>query len=407
MEGAAPACALWIRWDEAAVGVVDAFLAQHDRWPEASLVVCATDRASMQVAGQVLAESITAGHTAGTLPVLLTDGPPTPEDVAVGTHAFGPGLPSYAAARRVADPSQVASVLDDLQSRRRAVSATSGVVAVRFMGGLGNQLFQYALGRTVADRTGAPLVAERGWFGTQRQLSWELDDFRVRIDAFVDDERDWAPLGGRPARHVGEGDFRFHPELLDLDPGVLLEGYFQSPRYGELNVDALRPDLQPVRSPSSWAGEVSAQIAGLEHPTSVHVRRGDYVSNPDAHAVHGTCSPAYYRRALDHLDLALGGPGRADVVLFSDDPDWADENVLTPTARSRTVVRAPAGSPPSESLFLLGEVTHAVTANSSFSWWGARLRRRPGVTIGPRPWFTADHDTRDLLPPEWLTVDGR
>lgn len=94
-------------------------------------------------------------------------------------------------------------------------------------------------------------------------------------------------------------------------------------------------------------------------------------------------------------------------MLFSDDPDWADANVLTPTARSRTVVRPPAGSPPSESLFLLGDVTHAVTANSSFSWWGARLRARPGVTIGPRPWFTADHDTRDLLPADWLTVDGR
>ncbi|NAZ83641.1 alpha-1,2-fucosyltransferase, partial [Kineococcus sp. R8] len=92
---------------------------------------------------------------------------------------------------------------------------------------------------------------------------------------------------------------------------------------------------------------------------------------------------------------------------FSDDPAWADANVPTPNARSRTVIRPPAGAPPAESLLLLSRATHAVIANSTFSWWGAHLREQPGVTIAPRPWFSADHDTRDLLPPGWLTLDGR
>nr|WP_240896028.1 alpha-1,2-fucosyltransferase [Kineococcus siccus] len=176
------------------------------------------------------------------------------------------------------------------------------------MGGLGNQLFQYVLARTLADRTGAALVADRTWFAGER-LRWELDDFQVRVDAFVDDERGWAAVGGPPGRHVAEAGFRFDPTLLGQEAGVLLEGYFQSPRYGEANVDALRADLRPRRALSSWATEVAEQLAALPEATSLHVRRGDYVSNPAAQAVHGTCSPEYYRRALDHLDAVLGGPG--------------------------------------------------------------------------------------------------
>lgn len=401
-----PGGTLWLRWDEQTPRVIREVVQSAGLDQDLRVVVWTGPEASVDGVGRRLADEVRGG---GRVPaqVFVTAAPPDVEDLRSGAHAYGPGLPAHRAAP-VVDPTRLRGVLGDLlrRVRERPRPGAEAVVGVRIMGGLGNQLFQYAAARTLADRTGAVLVADKTWFvdhGHARHLVWGLDAHRVRLDAVVDD---LDPRAARllPQRTRQEEGFRFDARVAEEEPGVLLKGYFQSPDYFAGNEDAVRADLQLAAPASAWAARAADVVQGLPTPTSVHVRRGDYVSNPGAQAVHGTCSPAYYERALGHLSQLVGP---LDVVLFSDDPAWARENVDVSQARSVTVVDPPPDSSPAENIHLLSLVQHAVLANSTFSWWGAWLRPNPGATLAPRPWFAADHDTRDLLPRAWLTVDGR
>ena len=132
----------------------------------------------------------------------------------------------------------------------------------------------------------------------------------------------------------------------------------------------------------------------------VHVRRGDYVSLAAAAANHGTCTPEYYRAALDLLRQTVPAP---TLFVFSDDPAWATANL-----RFDVPTRYVSHNPPSEpdqDLRLMSACRHAIIANSSFSWWGAWLgqgERR--VVIAPSRWFADGRPTPDLIPTDWRTL---
>lgn len=400
---------VWLPWTATAgPALVEDFLAVHRHHPQARLVVCAPDASSVDAVGRAVAAGVaeTVAGVSSDPPVFVADGLPARTDELAGRHVLlgrDADLPGDHVAFE-----QLLRSDDGASDGRREAGAEAlragRVVAVHFMGGLGNQLFQYAAARAHADRTGSALVADLRWFPRQTNNVWELDSYRVRIDAHVRDDADWGTIGISALNHHPEKDFTFDPAVSDLEPGVLLTGYYQSPRYFSDAETALRADLTLREPLSTWAATVQAHIRSLPCPVSLHVRRGDYVANAAVLAHHGSCSPAYYRRALQVL-------GRQepdlDVVVFSDDPEWAARNVQPRHTRSATTVRPPEASGAPENLHLLSLARHAVMANSTFSWWGAWLRRGSGTVVAPRPWFAAATDTRDLLPADWITLDGR
>ena len=134
---------------------------------------------------------------------------------------------------------------------------------------------------------------------------------------------------------------------------------------------------------------------------ALHVRRGDYASNPETQRVHGFCSPDYYRRAIDTVAARVADPR---VFVFSDDPEWAERHLVLdhPT----TIVRNAAPNAELDDFRMLARCRHHIIANSSFSWWGAWLASHPTqVVVAPAPWFAVDtYDTRDLLPAGWLRL---
>ena len=134
---------------------------------------------------------------------------------------------------------------------------------------------------------------------------------------------------------------------------------------------------------------------------AVHFRRGDYLT----HVGFAELPMRYYERAVAVLDALA--PGRKHFLVFSDDPAWAEANSgwLSP----RTIMRGGGPLAAYDQMIQIGRCTHVIIANSTFSWWGAYLRRpSAGVTLAPRHWFEdylrLSYVTADLLPADWIAL---
>jgi len=284
-------------------------------------------------------------------------------------------------------------------------------VVVGLSGGLGNQMFQYAAGRALAVRLGVPLVLDLSWFCGQKKRQFALSPFRIVAE--LRSQCSWLPCQGQALvsrisrrwaqRILGvpvlrEPHFHYTPEFAVQRGGVFLEGYWQSERYFEeirflLQADfALRAQLPPS------CDALREAIAACDS-ICVHVRRGDYLSNPVAARTHGTCAEDYYRAGVHELALELERP---HCFVFSDDPAWVRHSLALDC--DMTVVDLNGPDDAHLDLTLMAACRHFLIANSSLSWWGAWLGQHPGKrVVAPARWFlTQDKDTRDLLPKSWL-----
>jgi hypothetical protein len=287
------------------------------------------------------------------------------------------------------------------------------MITVRLIGGLGNQMFQYALGRRLSLDRGVPLALDLGWFGRQAPQDtprhYELDCFaldatvhkvqrelpvpRNRAQLALLRAREAVGLAPRVVRQSGSG---FDPAVLQAPDGSLLMGFFQSERYFAPAADAIRADFTPVAALSEDARRLQEEIAARPS-ISVHVRRGDYVSNPHANRYHGTMGEDYYRRALERI-----GAENAHAFVFSDDPGWCRSEL---SLGIDTTVVDGAGRAAVEDLVLMSACRHHVLANSSFSWWGAWLDPDPGVVVAPARWAVDEGaDFSDVYAEGWLQV---
>lgn len=282
-------------------------------------------------------------------------------------------------------------------------------VIVGLSGGLGNQMFQYAFGRSLAMRRGARLFLDVGPIAQDAARSFALGGFRtaaaLATEVDVGSLRFWPRPALRwvprwPGRlpYVKERTFTFDPDVLEhTAPAAYWYGYWQSERYFSDISDTIRDDFQ-LTQPFSEARHVIAGMIANENTVSVHVRRGDYVSNAAAHAYHGVCAPEWYGRAMRAMGTTVANP---TFFIFSDDPEWARANL---SAQWPCVFVEPqADGRDFEDMHLMASCRHHIIANSSFSWWGAWLNPRPNKrVIAPARWFNgAGHDTRDLLPESW------
>jgi hypothetical protein len=294
------------------------------------------------------------------------------------------------------------------------------LVIARMIGGLGNQMFQYASGRALALRCGADLKLDLSGFATYSRRRYELDTLPIcaavatdaelagfgvdpkRRSGFIDRVRRKLriPVGSRGGPVYREPHFHFDPAMVALDAPVYLDGYWQSEKYFADCQDAVRRELTPV-APLERDNAVMATQIEARNAVSLHVRRGDYVSDPTTNNYHGTCSLDYYRGAVEHV---VAHTENAHLFVFSDDPGWAQHNLRLPVAA--TFVTANSADRGCLDMQLMSRCRHHILANSSFSWWGAWLNPSPGkIVVAPRRWFNAARsDTRDLLPPAWVRL---
>ncbi|WP_419902633.1 alpha-1,2-fucosyltransferase [Kiloniella sp.] len=293
------------------------------------------------------------------------------------------------------------------------MSSQNQAVVVGLSGGLGNQIFQYAAGRALSLRLGAPLKLDTSWFAGQESRSFALSNFAVAgeicphsplpshwlksFESKISRRFGKSRMGAKIFR---EPHFHFCSIFEDLSTPVFLEGYWQSQRYFQSITTQIQDDLALVgRAPSSC----QAMLETIRSSQSIcmHIRRGDYVSSAITAKTHGTCSQDYYIKGINHLIEGMQAP---HCFIFSDDPEWVRDNITLPCAK--TVVDINSGEDAHWDLFLMSSCDHFLIANSSLSWWGAWLGRNKNKrVIAPRKWFLdSDKNTNDLIPQEWERI---
>ena len=299
-------------------------------------------------------------------------------------------------------------------------------VIVQLRGGLGNQLFQYAAGYTVAQRTGAELLLDTALLpaatvdiGGVRRWPEQLSGF-AHSGRFVDGSKGSAvrkrvmqSLAGRE-RALGDsrGGFALgrgvYAHETREDPAAFaaltgssrINSYCTDPAMFAGVADELAQQVRSLRSPGSWYTDQVAAIEA-ERPIALHVRWGDYLTLSH---VFGEVSADYYRRALALLAREHGS--ERPVWLFSDDPEGAAA-FLGPHLPIARAVAAPAESTALENLLLLSHADAFVCANSTFSWWAAFLSRAAaGSVVFPRPLFavTGPPEPKNWLSPDWIQL---
>jgi hypothetical protein len=280
------------------------------------------------------------------------------------------------------------------------------VIAVVLRGGLGNQLFQCALALELASR-GRDVVLDVRRVCADRGVAIRevCPDMRLsRWPSLGLGKRRYIPRGLTPLgfRTVEEPSLRFWANVLspDLPRRVLLHGYWQSPLY----FSSVRDDIRRRISSAAHACLTTQGRELLDHvqkhpaPACLHLRRGDYVSNPAARRFHGVVPMSYYERATSMLRTQ----GVTDFFVFSDDVGYA-RSVFS--ERRYTVVPHSVATSPIGELALMAACQVHVLANSSFSWWAAWMKASHGPVIVPNRWFADPTiDTSDLLPATWAKL---
>jgi hypothetical protein len=298
------------------------------------------------------------------------------------------------------------------------VSGSAPLVVVRLNGGLGNQMFQFAAARTFARRTGATLKLDTSSFARDPLRTYELGVYALADTVAQTTPAERAaceqkrPRGlTRVGQSLGmmsaaaipglrEAHFHYDPALATATAPAYLIGYWQSERYFATDADQIRHDLTPRAALEPDNAAIAAQIAG-DNAVSLHVRRGDYVSDAKTQAVHGVCDLDYYARAMAAIEAQVAAP---HYIVFSDDPDWTEANLTSSQPMTFVTSNPPARG--YRDLQLMSLCRHHIIANSSFSWWGAWLNPRADkIVVAPDRWFaTTDKNTRDLVPAGWLRV---
>lgn len=291
------------------------------------------------------------------------------------------------------------------------------MILAKLRGGLSNQMFQYAAARRLAHRHGTGVKIDTSWYdaipagATPRR--YELDQLCIsgerasHWEVIGTDGLRNTPLHELPValfrkvrpryRFVPEIRFGFDPQILDLPDNVCLFGYWVSERYFFDIEETIRDEFRFRAAPSPSNAARMNQLRSCES-VAVHVRRGDYASNPALTKIHGLCGPDYYSRAADAITARTPDPV---FFLFSDDLDWAKEKLKLPG--ETVVVDDNRGDASAQDLRLMSAARHNIIANSGFSWWAAWLNPNPQkIVVAPRRWLAdPSYDTSNVFPPAW------
>jgi len=291
------------------------------------------------------------------------------------------------------------------------------MIVARLIGGLGNQMFQYAAARGLAINNNTSLKLDLSWFTAPDSRKYLLDNFNIKAEIATKEEiqtftgkhdspsRKTLWLLSRPLcdkKVFREPCFDFCGKFFKQKQQTYLKGNWQSPLYFRHIEHLLREEFTAGK-PLSPSNQTFASEIRSRNAVSLHIRRGDYITNEQAQKYHGNLGMDYYMHAVELISSRTANP---HFFVFSDDIDWARENIVLdyPT----TFIKGGNETNCHEEMHLMSICKHNITANSTFSWWGAWLNNNADkMVIAPKNWFAekqTNKQTMDLIPHKWLRI---
>ena len=285
------------------------------------------------------------------------------------------------------------------------------MIYVRIRGGLGNQLFQYSAARSLADRLNVNLGLDTREYNAGSPFEMGLKHFNIRAEFNPKGLMKHKKNGfskyildialGNHKNVYKETNLGFNNLFHSLPNKTYLKGYWQSEKYFENNKKNVFEDLRIIAPQSNKNIKISENISKT-NSVSLHIRRGDYVTNSAYNMKHGTCSLDYYKKSVDYLSKSLNK--NFTIFAFSDDPEWVFKNLKLPM--DIQFIEHNSSKKNYEDLRLMSQCNHNIIANSSFSWWGAWLNTNPNkIIIAPSKWYS-DNKTKniDIIPSNWVKI---
>jgi len=262
-----------------------------------------------------------------------------------------------------------------------------GFNALGKLGRLGNQMFQFSALKGIARKNGyqfciPPSQNTDEWKDHQLFGSFKMDGVNELNIQYVDNDR---PV-------VFEDKFYFNEKIFNECPDwVSIHGFFQTEKYFKHIRDELIQDFQFIDEVQKSCNDMMRQLE--EPPIALHIRRTDYITNPN----HNSLNLSYYKEALTRFD------DDAIVLVFSDDPEWCHEQHIFSGDRFMIA----DGNTNTVDMCLMTMCSGHIIANSSFSWWGAWLSNSKKV-ISPSDWFTGSNNerlnTKDIYCDGWEII---
>ena len=272
-------------------------------------------------------------------------------------------------------------------------------------GGIGNQLFQYAAGLSLSTKLKAELILDLSWYkyvkGSSRR-EMELEHFidLNRVNIYESPIHPRLNRMGRMLRgYKVISDSQFDSDQFGLfisDRNLNMVGHWQSERFFSNVSTELRTSIRK-HTFFSILTEVKARSITASLSIGLHVRRGDYVTNPKTRAFHGVCGASYFLAGVEYIQQ-LNEVHK--IFIFSDDPEWCNQNLKFDV--DTEIIESSICD--TDQLKLLSLCNHHVISNSSFSWWAAWLGAKDAqCVVYPKGWFA---DGRDLesMPSNWIAL---
>jgi hypothetical protein len=290
------------------------------------------------------------------------------------------------------------------------------ILTVNIIGGLGNQMFQYAFGYAVSKENNAKIKLELSGFDAYYLRDYALDLFNVEENSELKSKYDFL-LNKINSKHNSflskassnslrkllrltnfyyqeKEEFVYDKGVFNIKKNTFFYGYWQNEKYFK----KYRKDLLEIfklKDIHSKTKEYQKKIVESES-VSLHIRRGDYVNS-----IHDTCNMKYYKNAV--LEI-LKINKHAHFFIFSDDMQWVENNLNF--INHKTLILLESDIPDHEEMYLMSQCKSNIIANSSFSWWGAWLNQNSDKkVIAPKKWLKSSvFNTNDLIPASWVRL---
>lgn len=265
---------------------------------------------------------------------------------------------------------------------------------VKLMGGLGNQMFQYAFAKALGDKN----ILFYGDYKKHSLRKVELNRFKCKAVymprelfkylKFVFTKFD-------KIEYMRSGIYV--PEYLNRDGNHIYIGFWQTEKYFKQIRPRLLKDFTPRKKLDRENAGIISKMQQI-NSVSVHIRRTDYV---DESHIYGDTNLDYYKRAIEYISSKIENP---EFFFFSDDMAYVKEK-FAGLKFPHSFIDINSGNNSYKDLILMKNCKHNIIANSTFSWWGAWLNENTEkIVIAPAVWFIQGENDKDIIPDEWIKL---